>query len=94
MVCDHTIWSRIDPGRALRVRVLRTWRADAVRWLWLAHLSRTNNTRKLALSSMQQSLRAAGANLTQLHISVLSHEMGGSWDSTRLWQDAHLWEMS
>lgn len=74
--------------------VLRTWRADAVRWLWLAHLSRTNNTRKLALSSMQQSLRAAGANLAQLHISVLGHEMGGSWDSTRLWHDAHLWEMS
>lgn len=73
--------------------VLRTWRADAVRWLWLAHLSRTNNTRKLALSSMQQSLRAAGANLAQLHISVLGHEMGGSWDSTRLWHDAHLWEM-
>lgn len=74
--------------------VLRTWRADAVRWLWLAHLSRTNNTRKLALSSMQQSLRAASANPAQLHISVLSHEMGSSWDSTRLWHDAHLWEMS
>lgn len=73
--------------------VLRTWRADAVRWLWLAHLSRTNNTRKLALSSMQQSLREAGANPAQLHISVLSREMGSSWDSTRLWQDTHLWEM-
>jgi len=24
--------------------VLRTWRTDAVRWLWLSHLSRTNNT--------------------------------------------------
>ena len=73
--------------------VLRTWRADAVRWLWLAHLSRTNNTRKLALSSMQQNLRAAGANLAQIHISVLNREMGGSWDSTRLWHDTHLWEM-
>jgi phosphoribosyl 1,2-cyclic phosphodiesterase len=74
--------------------VLRTWRPDAVRWLWLAHLSRTNNTRKLALSSMQQNLRAAGANPALLHISVLGHEMGGSWDSTRLWQDTYLWEMS
>lgn len=74
--------------------VLRTWRHDGVRWLWLAHLSRTNNTRKLALSSMKQSLQAAGANLAQIHISVLSREIGASWDSTRLWQDTHLWEMS
>ena len=74
--------------------VLHTWRADAVRWLWLAHLSRTNNTRKLALTSMQQSLRAAGANLAQIHISVLGRELSASWDSTRLWQDTHLWEMS
>ncbi len=73
--------------------VLRTWRPDAVRWLWLAHLSRTNNTPKLALSSMKKSLQAAGANLAQIHISVLRHEMGGSWDSTRLWHDAHLWEL-
>lgn len=73
--------------------VLRTWRADAVRWLWLAHLSRTNNTPKLALTSMRQSLREAGANLTQIHISALSRDLGKSWDSTRLWQDTHLWEM-
>ena len=73
--------------------VLRTWRHDAVRWLWLAHLSRTNNTPKLALSSMQKSLRDAGANLAQIHISVLGREVGRTWDSTRLWQDTHLWEM-
>lgn len=73
--------------------VLRTWRYDGVRWLWLAHLSRTNNTPKLALTSMQKSLREAGANLAQIHISVLKHEMGKSWDSTRLWQDTHLWEL-
>jgi phosphoribosyl 1,2-cyclic phosphodiesterase len=73
--------------------VLRTWRSDGLRWLWLAHLSRTNNTPRLALASMQQSLRAAGANLTQLHISVLKREMGGVWDSTRLWQDTHLWDL-
>lgn len=72
--------------------VLRTWRVDGVRWLWLAHLSRTNNTPKLALSSLQKKLREAGANLDQIHISALRHEMGGSWDSTRLWQDTHLWE--
>lgn len=73
--------------------VLRTWRPDAVRWLWLAHLSRTNNTPRLALSSMKKSLQAAGANLAQIHISVLRHEMGRSWDSTRLWHDTHLWDL-
>jgi phosphoribosyl 1,2-cyclic phosphodiesterase len=73
--------------------VLRTWRADAVRWLWLAHLSRTNNTPRLALSSMKSSLHAAGANLAQIHISVLRHEMGGTWDSTRLWHDEHWWNL-
>src|SRR5487761_1249038 len=51
--------------------VLRTWSNDGLRWLWLAHLSRTNNTPKLALTSMQKSLREAGANLSQIHISVL-----------------------
>jgi len=73
--------------------VLRIWRSDGLRWLWLAHLSRTNNTPKLALTSMQKSLRENGANLAQIHISVLKHEPGSSWDSTRLWQDPHLWEM-
>jgi phosphoribosyl 1,2-cyclic phosphodiesterase len=73
--------------------VLRIWRADGLRWLWLAHLSRANNTPKLALASMQKSLRESGANLAQIHISVLKHEPGSSWDSTRLWQDMHLWEM-
>ncbi|HEX4715542.1 MAG TPA: MBL fold metallo-hydrolase [Ktedonobacteraceae bacterium] len=73
--------------------VLRTWRADGVRWLWLAHLSRTNNTPKLALSSMQKNLRDAGANLAHIHISALGREVSMCWDSTRLWQDTHLWEM-
>jgi phosphoribosyl 1,2-cyclic phosphodiesterase len=73
--------------------VLRTWRSDTVRWLWLAHLSRTNNTPNLALSSLQKKLREAGANLAQIHISVLRHSIGGSWDSTRLWHDTHLWEL-
>jgi phosphoribosyl 1,2-cyclic phosphodiesterase len=46
--------------------VLRTWRPDSVRWLWLAHISRTNNTPTLALRSVRARLQAAGANLTQL----------------------------
>jgi phosphoribosyl 1,2-cyclic phosphodiesterase len=73
--------------------VLRTWRRDGLRWLWLAHLSRTNNTPKLALSSMQKNLRDAGASLEQIHISVLSPDVGSAWDSTLLWKDTHLWEM-
>jgi phosphoribosyl 1,2-cyclic phosphodiesterase len=73
--------------------VLRTWRTDAVRWLWLSHLSRTNNTPKLALQSMQSRIRAAGASLGQIHISVLPHTMGVIWDSTQLWHVPSLWEM-
>lgn len=73
--------------------VLRTWRSDGLRWLWLAHLSRTNNTRKLALASMQKHLHEAQANLAQIHISALGQEPGGSWDSTRLWHDEHLWKI-
>jgi phosphoribosyl 1,2-cyclic phosphodiesterase len=73
--------------------VLRTWRNDGVRWLWLSHLSRTNNTPRLALSNMQTRLTAARANLAQVHISVLPPGMGGVWDSTQLWSMSSLWEM-
>jgi len=73
--------------------VLHTWRTDSVRWLWLSHLSRTNNTPKLALTSMVNRLQAANANLSQIHISVLPPGMGGVWDSTQLWHSPSLWEM-
>lgn len=73
--------------------VLRTWRTDAVRWLWLSHLSRTNNTPKLALNSMRTRVKEAKVNLAQIHISVLSHDMSGVWDSTQLWKSPTLWEM-
>src|SRR6266516_4740363 len=66
--------------------VLHTWRTDSVRWLWLSHLSRTNNTPKLALKSMLGRLEAARANLDQVHISVLPPGMGSVWDSTQLWE--------
>src|SRR5215831_10564389 len=59
--------------------VLRTWRTDAVRWLWLSHLSRTNNTPKLALQSLRTRIQESRANLAQIHISVLSHDVGGVW---------------
>jgi phosphoribosyl 1,2-cyclic phosphodiesterase len=73
--------------------VLRTWRTDAVRWLWLSHLSRTNNTPKIALQSMRSRIQEARANLGQLHISVLPHTTGAIWDSTQLWHAPSLWEM-
>ena len=73
--------------------VLQTWRTDSVRWLWLSHLSRTNNTPKLALQSMLTNLTNAHANLSQVHISVLPPGPGGVWDSTQLWHTPSLWEM-
>jgi phosphoribosyl 1,2-cyclic phosphodiesterase len=73
--------------------VLRTWRGDSVRWLWLSHLSRTNNTPTLARSHMCMRLKEAGANLAQLHISVSPPAMGHTWDSTQLWHTSSLWEM-
>ncbi|HEY6408431.1 MAG TPA: MBL fold metallo-hydrolase [Ktedonobacteraceae bacterium] len=73
--------------------VLQTWRTDSVRWLWLSHLSRTNNTPKLALQSMINRLQKAGASLEQIHISVSPPGMGGVWDSTQLWHSPSLWEI-
>jgi phosphoribosyl 1,2-cyclic phosphodiesterase len=74
--------------------VLHTWRSDGVRWLWLAHLSRTNNTPSLALKSVRARLQAAGVNLAHIHISTLPPGMGCVWDSTQLWHTESLWEMS
>lgn len=73
--------------------ILRTWRPDSVRWLWLAHLSRTNNTPSLALSSVRARLLAARANPAQLHLSALPPDMGHTWDSTELWRMPSLWDM-
>ncbi len=73
--------------------VLRTWRTDGVRWLWLSHLSRTNNTPRIALNSMRTRIQKAKANLTQIHISVLPPDRGGTWDSAQLWRIPSLWEM-
>ncbi len=73
--------------------ILRTWRTDSVRWLWLSHLSRTNNTPTLALKGVRARLQEAGANLAQVHISTLPPDMGRVWDSTQLWQATSLWDM-
>jgi phosphoribosyl 1,2-cyclic phosphodiesterase len=65
--------------------VLRLLMNGGPRWLWLAHLSRTNNTPELALANMQASLRAARINPTSIHLSALPHTIGTVWDSTLLW---------
>ena len=72
---------------------LRTWRGDAVRWVWLSHLSRTNNTPRLVLNTMRARMSEAGANPAQAHITTLPPHMGGVWDSTQLWQNTSLWEI-
>jgi phosphoribosyl 1,2-cyclic phosphodiesterase len=72
---------------------LRTWRGDAVRWLWLSHLSRTNNTPRLAISTLRTHMNEAGANPAQAHITALPPDMGTVWDSTQLWHNTSLWEM-
>ena len=72
---------------------LRTWRDDAVRWVWLSHLSRTNNTPRLAVSTLRAHMSEAGANPAQAHITALPPNMGAVWDSTQLWQNSSLWEM-
>lgn len=72
---------------------LRTWRGDAVRWVWLSHLSRTNNTPRLALNTLRSRMSEAGANPAQAHITTLPPNMGGVWDSTQLWQNTSLWEL-
>lgn len=73
--------------------ILRTWRKDHVRWLWLAHLSRTNNTPKLALDGVRTRLGEARADLALVHIQALPPDMGNTWDSTQLWHTPSLWEM-
>lgn len=72
---------------------LRTWRGDAVRWVWLSHLSRTNNTPRLAVSTLRARMSEAGANPAQAHISTLSPDMGAVWDSRQLWHNSSLWEL-
>lgn len=72
--------------------ILQTWRTDHVRWLWLSHLSRTNNTPALALKSVRAHLNEAHAKLSQVHISTLPPTMGPTWDSTQLWHTPSLWE--
>jgi len=73
--------------------LLHIWRSDSVRWVWLSHLSRTNNTPSLALHSVKERLLDAGVNLAQIHITTSPPDMGEIWDSTQLWNSSSMWHM-
>jgi phosphoribosyl 1,2-cyclic phosphodiesterase len=73
--------------------VLRTWRTDSIRWIWLSHLSLVNNTPEIALSIMRSHIKFAGANPDQVHLTALPPGIGSVWDSSQLWEMPSLWEM-
>lgn len=56
---------------------------DGPRWVWLAHLSRTNNRPELARTHVRERLRAVG--LRHITPQSLPPQMGPEWDSTMLW---------
>ncbi len=57
---------------------------DGPRWVWLAHLSRTNNTPDLARTQVREYLRLRG--LGHARIQVAPPGVGPAWDSTALWE--------
>jgi phosphoribosyl 1,2-cyclic phosphodiesterase len=56
---------------------------DSPRWVWLAHLSRTNNTPDLARAYLRERLREVG--LANVAPQVAPPGMGPAWDSATLW---------
>jgi phosphoribosyl 1,2-cyclic phosphodiesterase len=56
---------------------------DGPRWVWLAHLSRTNNTPALARTQVRDFLRSRG--LGHARIEVAPPGVGPTWDSSALW---------
>jgi hypothetical protein len=59
---------------------------DAPRWVWLGHLSRTNNTPDLARAHLRERLRQAG--LRHIEPQVSPPSVGAVWDSATLWGPA------
>jgi hypothetical protein len=55
---------------------------DGPRWVWLAHLSRTNNTPDLARAHVRGYLRERG--LGHVEVRVSPPAMGPAWDSSEL----------
>jgi hypothetical protein len=56
---------------------------DGPCWLWLAHLSRTNNTPDLARAQVSEQLRSRG--LKHIKPASLPREIGPIWDTASLW---------
>jgi phosphoribosyl 1,2-cyclic phosphodiesterase len=56
---------------------------DGPRWVWLAHLSRTNNTPALARTQVRDYLQRRGLGHTR--IDVAPPGVGPAWDSSTLW---------
>jgi phosphoribosyl 1,2-cyclic phosphodiesterase len=56
---------------------------DGPCWLWLAHLSRTNNTPDLARVQVSELLRSRG--LKHIKPAPLPREIGPVWDTASLW---------
>lgn len=56
---------------------------DAPRWVWLGHLSRTNNTPDIARAHLRERLRQAG--LRHIEPQVSPPSVGIVWDSATLW---------
>ena len=73
--------------------LLHTWRPDSIRWVWLSHLSLVNNTPAIARDIVRSRIEFAQANPAQIHLTTLPPGIGGTWDSTQLWESRTLWEM-
>jgi phosphoribosyl 1,2-cyclic phosphodiesterase len=59
---------------------------DAPRWVWLGHLSRTNNSPDIARAHLRERLRQAG--LRHIEPQVSPPSVGSVWDSAALWGSA------
>ncbi len=59
---------------------------DAPRWVWLGHLSRTNNTPDIARAHLRERLRQVG--LRHIAPQISPPGVGEVWDSSTLWGSA------
>ena len=59
---------------------------DAPRWVWLGHLSRTNNTPDIARAHLRERLRQVG--LRHIEPQIAPPGVGCEWDSSTLWGPA------
>ena len=72
-------------------RALQSALDDGPRWIWLAHLSRTNNTPDLARSGVAGFLRREG--LRHVPLQVAPPGIGPAWDSANLLGAPHQAEL-